>query len=109
MDAGTGGAQGHFPPPHVSKSRGKCPFSYNVNALLEKVEDAKIRRKIHDSGDFRRSKFQNLKGEHAPGRPSRFTTRDCRNIDPFLKYKMFCRSIECLTPQKKCSMSLPEN
>ena len=37
-----------------SKSRKKCPFSYNLVAFLEKFEDAKINRNIQVSGDFRR-------------------------------------------------------
>ena len=45
---------------------GKCPFSCNLVALLKNFENAKMNRKMHVSGDFRRSKFQNFAEEQAP-------------------------------------------
>ena len=34
----------------------------NLVVLLENFEDAKMSKKVHVSGDFRRSKFQNFPG-----------------------------------------------
>ena len=59
-----GGTGCTCPPPF--NVLGKCPFSYNLVALLETFEDAKLNRKIHVSGDFRRSKFQNFPGSRPP-------------------------------------------
>ena len=56
--------------PHISKTRLKCPSSCNLAAFLEDFENVTMNRKIHVSGDFRGSKFQNFPGEHASDPPS---------------------------------------
>ena len=56
--------------PPLFKDLGKMLLFCNLVAVLEKFENAKMNRKIHISGNFRRSKFQSFAGEHAP--------RNCR-------------------------------
>ena len=56
------GAQGARAPPTIQSLRQSALLA----ALLENLENAKIGRKIHLSGDFRRSIYQNFPGVHAP-------------------------------------------
>ena len=70
MDLGTGGYGGYMGHVHpLFNNWSMCIFSCTLIALLENFENAKMNRKIHVSGDFRRPKFQNFL---APGPPSSF-------------------------------------
>ena len=64
IDVGSGKVHG-VRAPQFSRSWARRPLACNVVAFLE----TKIIRKINDSSDFRRSKFQSFPEEHAPGPP----------------------------------------
>ena len=95
MDVGAGEHRGHVPPPTFQRFGQSDPFHVTWFALLKNFEDIKINRKIHVSGDFKRSKFQNLAGEHAPGPLADLRQGFSLYINPLPSCKMFCQFIKC--------------
>ena len=83
MDIEPGGTGGTCPP--LFKGLEKVSLLCSLVALLENLENAKMNRKIHVSGDFKRSKFQNFPEEHAHGSPSWFAFLISRLIAQFQK------------------------
>ena len=107
MDVGHGGGEQSARAPHFSKCRAKFPLSCNLVALLEHLEGAKINGKTHFSSDFRRLKYQNLPGEHAPD-PLADLHLGTGAILTFFKYANCFFASLSVSSSKKCSISLSE-